>query len=222
MSSSGVKSSWSHTCSSKHTREEMRRLARGQGRARGDPECTKTVWRIPKTEARKLGLKKRTVFRACPSKRAKRRARRGKAQLAAGNLPGGDDKVLAGFQESSVTKSGYLWSAVTYDDAGSPTRSVMKTAESTLIFAERAPVAAAASTTGKRSRRRRRRRSPGSGSPPRPWPPRASGNRARRETAPTHVGPSCALERREPEFLVSALDNSGASTDLVHTYVWRQ
>jgi len=34
----------------------------------------------------------------------------------------------------------------------------MKTAESTLIFAERAPVAASASTTGKRSRRRRRRR----------------------------------------------------------------
>merc|ERR1719252_109023 len=111
---------------------------RVKGRQRGDPECTKTVWRIPRAEARRLGLRRRTVFRSCPSKRAQRRARRGKAQLAAGGLPGGDDKVLAGFEESSVAKNGYLWSAVTYDDAGAPTRSVMRDAESTLIFAERA------------------------------------------------------------------------------------
>merc|ERR1719316_2555967 len=112
---------------------------RVKGRQRGDPECTKTVWRIPRAEARRLGLRRRTVFRSCPSKRAQRRARRGKAQLAAGGLPGGDDKVLAGFEESSVAKNGYLWSAVTYDDAGAPTRSVMRDAESTLIFAARAP-----------------------------------------------------------------------------------
>merc|ERR1719377_201155 len=124
-----------------------------KGRQRGDPECTKTVWRIPKAEARRLGLRRRTVFRSCPSKRAQRRARRGKAQLAAGGLPGGDDKVLAGFEESSVAKNGYLWSAVTYDDAGAPTRSVMRDAESTLIFAERAP-AEAANAAAKRGRRR--------------------------------------------------------------------
>merc|ERR1719316_662322 len=106
---------------------------RVKGRQRGDPECTKTVWRVPRAEARALGLKRRTVFRSCPSKRAQRRARRGKTQLAAGNLPGGDDKVLAGFEESSVTKSGFLWSAVTYDEAGAPTRSVMRDVESTLI-----------------------------------------------------------------------------------------
>merc|ERR1719463_123788 len=88
---------------------------RVKGRQRGDPECTKTVWRVPRAEARALGLKRRTVFRSCPSKRAQRRARRGKTQLAAGNLPGGDDKVLAGFEESSVTKSGFLWSAGTDD-----------------------------------------------------------------------------------------------------------
>ena len=100
-------------------------------------ECSKTMIKIPKAEARQLGLKKKTVFRSCPSQRAKRRARRGKAQIAAGNLPGGDDKVLAGFEESSVMKSGYLWSAVTYDDAGSPTMAVIRDAESTLIMAER-------------------------------------------------------------------------------------
>merc|ERR1719463_966759 len=97
---------------------------RVKGRQRGDPECTKTVWRVPRAEARALGLKRRTVFRSCPSKRAQRRARRGKTQLAAGNLPGGDDKVLAGFEESLVTKSGFLWSAVTYDDAGAPVAAV--------------------------------------------------------------------------------------------------
>ena len=31
-----------------------------------------------------------------------------------------------------------------------------------------------------------------------------------------------ALERREPEFLVSALDNSGARPDLKHSVLWRQ
>merc|ERR1719377_444399 len=127
---------------------------RVKGRRRGDPECTKTVWRIPKAEARALGLKRRTVFRSCPSKRAQRRARRGKTQLAAGNLPGGDDKVLAGFEESSVTKSGFLWSAVTYDDAGAPTMALMRDAESTLVFAEGAPAEVAQS--GRRRRRRRR------------------------------------------------------------------
>merc|ERR1719486_586353 len=129
---------------------------RVKGRRRGDPECTTTVWRVPRAEARALGLKRRTVFRSCPSKRAQRRARRGKTQLAGGNLPGGDDKVLAGFEESSVTKSGFLWSAVTYDDAGAPTKSVMRDTEGTLIFAERAPAEAAQS--GRRRRRRRRRR----------------------------------------------------------------
>ena len=128
-----------------------------KGRQRGDPECTKTVWRIPKAEARRLGLRRRTVFRSCPSKRAQRRARRGKARLAAGNLPGGDDKVLAGFEESSVAKNGYLWSAVTYDDAGAPTKGVMRDAESTLIFAGRAP-AEAATAVAKRGRRHRRHR----------------------------------------------------------------
>merc|ERR1719217_1165414 len=113
---------------------------RVKGRRRGDPECTKTVWRIPRAEARRLGLRRRTVFRSCPSKRAQRRARRGKAQIAAGGLPGGDDKVLAGFEESSVAKNGYLWSVMTY-------------AESTLIFAERAP-AEAATAAAKRGRRR--------------------------------------------------------------------
>merc|ERR1719316_2491993 len=130
---------------------------RVKGRQRGDPECTKTVWRVPRAEARALGLKRRTVFRSCPSKRAQRRARRGKTQLAAGNLPGGDDKVLAGFEESSVTKSGFLWSAVTYDDAGAPTKSVMRDTEGTLIFAERAP-AEAATSSGKGGRPRRRAR----------------------------------------------------------------
>merc|ERR1719321_375727 len=128
---------------------------RVKGRQRGDPECTKTVWRVPRAEARALGLKRRTVFRSCPSKRAQRRARRGKTQLAAGNLPGGDDKVLAGFEESSVTKSGFLWSAVTYDDAGAPTMGLIRDAESTLVFAEGAPAEAAQS--GRRRRRRRRR-----------------------------------------------------------------
>ena len=130
---------------------------RVKGRQRGDPECTTTVWRVPRAEARALGLKRRTVFRSCPSKRAQRRARRGKTQLAAGNLPGGDDKVLAGFEESSVTKSGFLWSAVTYDDAGAPTKSVMRDTEGTLIFAERAP-AEAATSSGKGGRPRRRAR----------------------------------------------------------------
>merc|ERR1719316_2306104 len=111
---------------------------RVKGRQRGDPECTTTVWRVPRAEARALG-----------------RARRGKTQLAAGNLPGGDDKVLAGFEESSVTKSGFLWSAVTYDDAGAPTKSVMRDTEGTLIFAERAP-AEAATSSGKGGRPRRR------------------------------------------------------------------
>ena len=122
---------------------------RVQGRGRGDPECTTTVWRVPRAEAQALGLKRRTVFRSCPSKRAQRRARRGKTQLAAGNLPGGDDKVLAGFEEGSVTKSGFLWSAVTYDDAGAPTMAVLRDADSTLVMAERAPV-------GLEGRRRRR------------------------------------------------------------------
>merc|ERR1719515_408166 len=128
---------------------------RVKGRRRGDPECTTTVWRVPRAEARALGLKRRTVFRSCPSKRAQRRARRGKTQLAAGNLPGGDDKVLAGFEESSVTKSGFLWSAVTYDDAGAPTMGLIRDAESPLVFAEGAPAEAAQS--GRRRRRRRRR-----------------------------------------------------------------
>merc|ERR1719486_613727 len=123
---------------------------RVKGRRRGDPECTTTVWRVPRAEARALGLKRRTVFRSCPSKRAQRRARRGKTQLAAGNLPGGDDKVLAGFEESSVTKSGFLWSAVTYDDAGAPTMALIRDAESTLVFAEGAPVEVAQS--GRRRR----------------------------------------------------------------------
>merc|ERR1719252_388365 len=74
-----------------------------------------------------------------------------------GNLPGGDDKVLAGFEESSVTKSGFLWSVVTYDDAGAPTKSVMRDTEGTLIFAERAP-AEAATSSGKGGRPRRRAR----------------------------------------------------------------
>ena len=62
------------------------------------------------------------------------------AARAAGNLPGGDNKVLAGFEESSVAASGFLWSAVTYDDAGAPTVAVMRDVESTLVMAEREPV----------------------------------------------------------------------------------
>ena len=86
------------------------------------------------------------------------------AARAAGNLPGGDNKVLAGFEESSVTKSGYLWSAVTYDDAGAPTMAVIRDAESTLIMAESGDAIGRSSiqnaelrTTGRRPRRGRSR-----------------------------------------------------------------
>jgi len=54
-------------------------------------------------------------------------------------------------------ESGFLWSAVTYDDAGAPTKSVMRDTEGTLIFAERAP-AEAATSSGKGGRPRRRAR----------------------------------------------------------------
>jgi len=126
---------------------------RVKGRNRGDPECTRTVWTLPRAQARRLGLKRRTVFRSCPSRRARRRAKRGGAPLTAHNLPGGEDRVLSGFLEEgptsvTVKQGGFLWSALTYDEAEDPTMGVVRTEDRTLLTAERGPLEAA-----RRSRR---------------------------------------------------------------------
>ena len=135
------------------TEESFPCKVRVKGRNRGDPECTRTVWTLPRAQARRLGLKRRTVFRSCPSRRARRRAKRGGAPLTAHNLPGGEDRVLSGFLEEgptsvTVKRGGFLWSALTYDEAEDPTMGVVRTEDRTLLTAERGPLEAA-----RRSRR---------------------------------------------------------------------
>merc|ERR1712091_16347 len=120
-----------------------------KGRNRGDPECTRTVWRLPRAEARRLGLKRRTVFRSCPSRRARRRAQQAAASAAptglVNGLPGGDDRVLSGFRQGAAPEgAGFLWSALTYDEEGEATMGVVRTAHATLLSASR-PAAALSS-----------------------------------------------------------------------------
>ena len=134
-----------------------------KGRRRGDPECTRTVWALPRAEARRLGLRRRTVFRSCPSRRARRRAQQQAAASAAAaglvnGLPGGDDRVLSGFREGAAPEgAGFLWSALTYDEEGEATMGVVRTAHATLLSASRPPAAAAAAAlSGPQTGRRRK------------------------------------------------------------------
>ena len=132
-----------------------------KGRNRGDPECTRTVWRLPRAEARRLGLKRRTVFRSCPSRRARRRAQQAAASAAAtglvNGLPGGDDRVLSGFRQGAAPEgAGFLWSALTYDEEGEATMGVVRTAHATLLSASRPAAALSSPQTGRRQRAARK------------------------------------------------------------------